>query len=1565
MKNKFSRKWAAWLVLVTLCLNILAPMPLWAAEQTEGAALETVLTASQEDLAADADQMGERLEEVPGQPEAEDADSPGQSQEPQQPEAQKAENGQANPPEDTVQLDRTEQPAEEDALAAETPGQERIEAAAKTAVQEKEIEQTIVVTFSIETRTINGQDIVAAQQVTLAKGASVYDALLKVAEENQVTVTGSAEWITAVNGITTDAEQYHAWSGWMFSQNGSFAIDTLIGATELHDQDVIRFVYCISDDYSNRSDVAFADLYVALKKLIKEAEALDASSYTVEQWQLLTGILTQAQQQIEMIDAYDSLQKADGLPGFILARDTALDADSETFTKLIRCLTSAIAKESVYIPVESITLEPRKLTMYVGESYQLQATVLPSYATDQQLKWEIVYNFNDALNPDVENGLIKAEKPTTTPVSVKVTCKDMVENNITPPTVVVTVKEAEPPSMPVAVAEAVGQTAGYLQGKNALNDWEAFALARAGFDCDKYIEDLQARLAAGEFKYIGDYAKAIIAVEALGYDATKIGGNLAAKMYSFPWSDMYGVYGYSYVLIAANLVQDRWNEASSTWGKEELLRAILAEQDQATGAFSQDWLSVDGSGMALQALSLYQGQPDVQKAIESCLAWLKTIQKPTGGFAADDGSGVENVNSTAEVLWALSALGIDSTQGEWVKGNGSNPYSALMSYANEDGSFNFSGDTNVMATYQAMIAMVALERTANGQPGIFDYSDAGHLQLEKAIRAGEAYHSQADTYTEASLAHLTKALEHGREVGETSSLQEVRDAAQAIWAAINALHKKVPAQQEQLTNGVYDLEGHDSHFTLTSQSTDVAVAVPENKILPGITASRENVVLEIPQNIVVSGAETIQLPSILDKADGDTEAALAALHNTVEQISISQRIWVGAQKSSTSFSDYVRLTFQGAAGQNAAYVDHEQKVHVILSVESEAAGQIGQLEEFAFVQGSDLVIMTKHFTEFMTYTVHSSGSGGGSAPAVTLSVDTKTLNGEYILAPTSVAFYSNDTPLSVLVRQLGADRVSVQNGSYVQSIDGYDDASAECGWMYLINGEILASIPANKYILQNGDRVEWRYTKKSGADLGTGDSPIGPGAAVVPITDKERAAVSVSVQKALAAAQRALLAKERVSVWEAFALAAGGRAVPSGTYEALLEEVQKAQGNFRKVTDTERMILAVTALGYDATQIGGYDLLAAVYQHEHLTKQGNNGIIYALLALDCGDYQTPQDALWTREKLVAYLLAQQNSDGGFALTKGSASDVDLTAMAVQSLAPYQAQAPVREATKRALGYLSQVQQADAGFASGGLTNGESAMQVLLALTALGIDPLTDGRFIKEKVTVWDQVLAYQLSDGTFCHTRGGESDELATEQGLLALMAMERFVQDGTGIFTGFAIQRPSAGFKDSTLISPWAAEMVQAAVEKGWLAGYTDGTFRPKEPITRAEGTALLLRAMQWPEDSKGQAPFTDTKDTWYQNAAAAAYEHGLVKGKGTAFAGEAQLTREELAAMLCRVKNLAESETPAAFADQAAISPWAIGAVQAACEQGLLVGDGEYFDPQGAVTREMAACAIYRAAQ
>ena len=264
--------------------------------------------------------------------------------------------------------------------------------------------------------------------------------------------------------------------------------------------------------------------------------------------------------------------------------------------------------------------------------------------------------------------------------------------------------------------------------------------------------------------------------------------------------------------------------------------------------------------------------------------------------------------------------------------------------------------------------------------------------------------------------------------------------------------------------------------------------------------------------------------------------------------------------------------------------------------------------------------------------------------------------------------------------------------------------------------------------------------------------------------------------------------------WMVIGLARSGRTVPAGYYDNVVEYVKaKADANERlhpaKVTDNARVILALTSIGKDVTNVGGHNLLKGLDNMAYVQTQGINGPIFTLIALDSHNYPTMGDV--TREKLIQVILDAQLPDGGWDLSADKA-DPDMTAMAIQALAPYyKTNESVKAAVDKALEALSALQRNDGGFGSWGTVNSESCDQVIVALTALGIDPTTDSRFIKNGLTVLDALASFYVNGGGFRHTAGGDLDGMATEQGYYALAAYYRFVNAQTRLYdmTDVAVQ--------------------------------------------------------------------------------------------------------------------------------------------------------------------------------
>ena len=252
--------------------------------------------------------------------------------------------------------------------------------------------------------------------------------------------------------------------------------------------------------------------------------------------------------------------------------------------------------------------------------------------------------------------------------------------------------------------------------------------------------------------------------------------------------------------------------------------------------------------------------------------------------------------------------------------------------------------------------------------------------------------------------------------------------------------------------------------------------------------------------------------------------------------------------------------------------------------------------------------------------------------------------------------------------------------------------------------------------------------------------------------------------------------------WAVLALARGNADVLNSYYDGYYDRVvayvrdniSSGKLNADKSTDNARIALALTAIGEDPTSVGGHNLLTALNDLSYVKKQGSNGPIWALIALDSKNYTSS-----SRDALIEAILDGRTNDGGWALD-GNATDVDMTAMAIQALAPYynKSNKTVKDAVDTALAWLSTKQNSDGGFSSWGKANAESCAQVIVALSALNIDADTDSRFVKNGHSALENLLTFEQADGSFLHTLPGsdkDNNQMSSEQGTYALVAYDRF----------------------------------------------------------------------------------------------------------------------------------------------------------------------------------------------
>lgn len=230
--------------------------------------------------------------------------------------------------------------------------------------------------------------------------------------------------------------------------------------------------------------------------------------------------------------------------------------------------------------------------------------------------------------------------------------------------------------------------------------------------------------------------------------------------------------------------------------------------------------------------------------------------------------------------------------------------------------------------------------------------------------------------------------------------------------------------------------------------------------------------------------------------------------------------------------------------------------------------------------------------------------------------------------------------------------------------------------------------------------------------------------------------------------------------------------------------VNSAKLHRSKSTDNSRVILALSSIGKDITDVAGFNLLEPLADFDYVKRQGINGPIWALIALDSCAYEIPKTSasnLTTREKLVNYILDNQTPVGCWDLSRET-PDPDLTGMAITALAPYYStNTKVQAAVDNALDYMSVNQKQSGDFPSGGAASPESCAQMIVALSALGIDSNADSRFVKSS-SVFDSMLSFSVTGG-FKHKENGEYNQMSTEQSFYALVSYNRMKDNKASLY--------------------------------------------------------------------------------------------------------------------------------------------------------------------------------------
>ena len=486
--------------------------------------------------------------------------------------------------------------------------------------------------------------------------------------------------------------------------------------------------------------------------------------------------------------------------------------------------------------------------------------------------------------------------------------------------------------------------------------------------------------------------------------------------------------------------------------------------------------------------------------------------------------------------------------------------------------------------------------------------------------------------------------------------------------------------------------------------------------------------------------------------------------------------------------------------------------------------------------------------------------------------------------------------------------------------------------------------------------------------------------------------------------------------WAVIGLARSGYDIPQSYFDAYYRRAEiyiaerKGELHAVKYTDHSRLILSLTAIGYDPADVGGYDLTLALGDFEKTVWQGINGPIWALIALDSGGYDVPVNpsaaVQAARELYVGEILSRQLPDGGWNLAagadgtikKGEVSDPDITGMALAALANYREFPTAAEAIDRALDYLSEVQDISGGYSSRGIVNAESTSQVLTGISALGISA-DDPRFVKNTNTLIDFLLSLRNPDGSYKHSSSGSGDtQMATEQAFYALVAASRVAQGKTSLYDMSDIRRnqdgqpadddavglvgkhgdvravpmTSQGRSFSDIRDHANRAAIEALASHGIINGVGADIFAPDAVMTRAQFATIAVQALGLSSDAK--TPFADVgASDWFYEPVCAAYAYGIVSGTSrTAFNPSGTISRQEAAVMIARAAALCGMDTSrtsaeirdtlSQFVDYRMAAEWAQSSLAFCYDEGIFDDSDIGLHPKTSIRRCEIAEAVYR---
>lgn len=876
-------------------------------------------------------------------------------------------------------------------------------------------------------------------------------------------------------------------------------------------------------------------------------------------------------------------------------------------------------------------------------------------------------------------------------------------------------------------------------------------------------------------------------------------------------------WGDPWAIIALDLVD-------APYDREKAIEHVLSTHRE-NGLFGGDWGDSDATGWALLALAPYKStNKQVEQAINHTVEKTRIHYIESSSILGQMFGA--NSNSTAALLMGLAANGVDLTTEEWTNEDGNIVEKFINDYQQANGSFWWQKDNAgafQMATEQSLLALATIKANQStftlmkneldkSSDNEIDKPTVDKTKLETLIN--EAKDTDLTNKTNDSKEKFEAAL-----LTATQVLENLEASQEAVEEAILTLEKAIEQLKERAPPVTVNVRVETNENTLVPptdievESFDLMEYINNNNSGKSVIHSEARAI-----HAIVRALETIDG---FDPKD-DTQFGLGAGGNYIQKIGEHGEFTHGPF---TGWMYFVNNEYAPVGVGDYKVQDGDSIVLYYIETYMDSTFSWFDKEYYEVEVNDELALR-----------LHGKGMMSSSTEGAHLLIDEKVyeIDGEPVLTDkdgnVKVTFDQpgtyhisaerfNDDNERNLVRPYARVEVKetksepeVDNIPPLITVSGIKDgqtvkeekvsftAHAEDD----VDGTVATTVEVNGKIIDANKNGQYSTKLEKGSNniVVTATDTAGNVSEVKIKISYAPVVVNKNIEKAIKDLIGYMQEQGISSEWEAIGLSKAGATVPKSYEQYFAQNVESqivgglASGRF-SITDAERLALAALAIGKDPRDINGVNLIELIYNspdrkmwdgsiEDTMTFQGNNGLAFALIALDAAEFTVPKDARWTREKIVKELLENQREDGAWNLNDSFPSpSIDITAMVMTALAPYTNDTKVQQSIERAVEFLSAEQMDEGGYDGGAFLGGitsEATSQVIIGLTANGIDP-TSEPFTKSENLI-EHLLSFQLENGGFKHTASEEeANNMASEQALQALVAYDLYLKNKGSLY--------------------------------------------------------------------------------------------------------------------------------------------------------------------------------------